>query len=138
MRIVLDSNILFSALIKDSTTRRLILDYDDFFLFPSYIFEEMEEHKEELMQKSKMSKEDFDKLLEMLLKKVLIVPEEVLKTHKDESIEIVKDIDLDDAVFIACSLANPESVIWSDDKKLKRQSKIKILNSMEMMRYLAD
>ena len=138
MKIVLDSNVLFSALIKDSTTRRLILDYDDFFLFPSYIFEEMEEHKEELMQKSKMSKEDFDKLLELLLKKVLIVPEEVLKTYKDESIEIVKDIDLDDAVFIACALANPESVIWSDDKKLKRQNKVKILNSTEMMQYLAN
>ena len=51
------------------------------------------------MQKSKMSKEDFDKLLELLLKKVLIVPEEVLKTYKDESIEIVKDIDLDDASY---------------------------------------
>lgn len=137
MKIVLDSNVLFSALIKDSTTRRLILEYDDFFLFSSYIFEEMEEHKDELLEKSKMSKEDFDKLLEILLKKVLIVPEEVLKSYKNEAVEIVKDIDKDDAVFIACALANPESVIWSDDKKLKKQSKIKILNSTEMMNYLS-
>lgn len=138
MKIILDSNVLFSALIRDSTTRKLILEYDDFFIFPSYIFEEMEEHKDELLKKSKMNKEDFDKLLETLLKKVLIVPEEVLKGHKDEAIEIVKDIDLDDAVFFACALAYTESIIWSDDKKLKKQNKVKILNSTEMMQYLTN
>lgn len=99
MNIVLDSNILFSALIKDSLTRRLILEHDGLFLFPSYIFEEMEEHKEELIHKSKMDKEDFDKLLKLLLKKVLIVPEGVMNSYKHESIEIVKDIDLDDAIL---------------------------------------
>lgn len=138
MKIVLDSNVLFSALIKDSTTRKLILEYNKFFLFPSYIFEEMEKHKGELLKKSRMNKEDFDKLLEIILKKVLIVPEELLKANKNEAIGIVKDIDLDDAVFIACALAYPESVIWSDDKKLKRQNKVKILNSTEMMKYLMN
>ena len=63
MRIIIDSNVLFSALIRDSTTRRIILEYDYFFLFPSFIFEEVEKHKEELFKKSKMTKEDFDSLL---------------------------------------------------------------------------
>lgn len=34
MRIVMDSNVLFSALIKDSVTRRMILEYDRNFLVP--------------------------------------------------------------------------------------------------------
>lgn len=136
MNIVLDSNVLFSALIKDSTTRKLILEHNTLFLFPSYIFEEIEEHKHEILKKSKMNKEDFDKLLKIILKKVLIVPEDVLKMHKDEAIEIVKDIDLDDAVFFACALAYPESIIWSDDKQLKKQTRVRILNSTEMINYL--
>ena len=41
MKIVLDSNVFFSALIKDSLTRKLILEYDDLFLFPEIILEEM-------------------------------------------------------------------------------------------------
>ena len=53
MKVVIDSNILFSALIKDSITRRLILEYDDFFLFPSYIFDEIEKHKDELIKNQK-------------------------------------------------------------------------------------
>ena len=43
MKIVLDSNILFSAIIRDSKTRELILEYSDSFLFPEYIFTELQE-----------------------------------------------------------------------------------------------
>ncbi|MBI2574581.1 hypothetical protein HYV82_01730 [Candidatus Woesearchaeota archaeon] len=67
------------------------------------------------------------------MEKVVVVPEEVLEAHKERAIELVRDIDLDDALFIACALAYPKSVIWSDDKKLKRQNAIKILNTAEMM-----
>ncbi len=136
MKIVIDSNVLFSALIRDSTTRRLILEYDDIFLFPSYIFEEMEEHKHELIEKSKMDSEDFEKLLQLILKKVHIVPEEALAAHKEQALEIVKEIDLDDALFIACAMAYPESVIWSDDKKLKKQNNVKILSTAEIVDIL--
>jgi len=41
MNIVIDANILFSALIKDSKTREIILGYNGYFLFPFYIFIEM-------------------------------------------------------------------------------------------------
>ena len=51
MRIVIDSNILFSALVKDALTRKLILEYKESFLFPSFIFEELEKHKDELRRK---------------------------------------------------------------------------------------
>ena len=55
MRIVIDSNILFSALIRNSKTRKLILEYEGFFLFPNYIFSEMQRHKYELIAKSGMT-----------------------------------------------------------------------------------
>ena len=137
MRIVLDSNIFFSALIKDSLTRKLLVEYEGFFLFPSYIFEEMEKYKADLLTKSRMRPQDFDQLLKLLLKKVLIVPEEVLKDYREEALEIVKNIDRDDALFIACALAYPKSVIWSDDKKLKNQNRVKIISTAEISEYLA-
>jgi predicted nucleic acid-binding protein len=96
----------------------------------------MQEHIEELHEKTKMSREDFRKLLHLILRKVLIVPNDVLEPNKDKSIEIIKDIDLDDAPFIACALAYSDSVIWSDDKKLKNQDKVNILNTKEMIDYL--
>jgi predicted nucleic acid-binding protein len=136
MNIVIDSNILFSALIKDAVTRRMILNYDGFFLFPSYIFDKMHVHKAELLEKSGMNAQEFDKLLHILLKKVFIVPHEVLQNYKVEASMIIREIDINDTLFIACALAYQDSVIWSNDKNLKKQSRIKVLNTSEMKPYL--
>ena len=70
MNIVIDSNILFSALIKDSVTRGIILDYNGLFLFPEFIFEEFERHKKELFKKSGMGEKSFGSLLKIILSKV--------------------------------------------------------------------
>jgi len=136
LKIIIDSNILFSALIKDSITRKMILDYEEQFLFPSYIFEEMEKHKNELLAKSKIKSKDFEELLSLLLQKVIIIPSEVLLNYRDEAYQIIKDIDPDDVTFIACALAFSGSLIWSDDKKLKRQTKVRIINTTEMYSLL--
>ncbi|HIH37705.1 PIN domain-containing protein [Candidatus Woesearchaeota archaeon] len=137
MKIVVDSNVIFSALIRDSTTRRQILECDNMLLFPVYIFEELEKHKDELMSKSRMEKEDFDALLHLLLSKMIIVPTTSLKPHKEEAVSIIRNIDMDDAVFIACALAYPGSIIWSDDKKLKLQQRIRVFNSSEIKEVLS-
>lgn len=136
MNIVIDSNILFSALIKNSITRRLILEYDDYFLFPLYIFEELEEHKDELRMKSRLSRSDFNNLLGLLLTKVHTIPNEALEKHRETAHKLVEDIDIDDAVFVACTLAFPESILWSDDKKLKQITKITVVNTKEIAKML--
>ncbi len=136
MYVVLDTNILFSALIRDSTTRKLILEYDGTFLFPEYIFEEAEKHKDEIFKKSGMDAEDFNELLAIILRKVNIVPSEVLEPYRREAYEIVKDIDVNDVLFVACALAYKESIIWSNDSSLKKQSRIKVINTSEAMKLL--
>jgi predicted nucleic acid-binding protein len=96
----------------------------------------MEKYKKDLLKKSKMEEKEFNKLLQIILKNVLIIPKETLYLYKKESMDIVKDIDINDALFIACALAYPYSVIWSDDKKLKKQDKIKVLNTKEIIIFL--
>ena len=136
MKIIIDSNVLFSALIKDSITRKIILDYDSLFLFPSYIFEEMEKHKKELFLKSGMDEDEFYTLLELILKKVLVIPNEMFVPYRKEALSIVKDIDPDDVIFVACALAYSSSIIWSDDKRLKNQNKVNVLSTKEIKKLL--
>ena len=131
MKIVIDSNVLFSALIKDALTRRLILEYEDEFLFPQYIFEEMQKHKKRLLKKSKMNEEEFSELLDIILRKVIIIPTEHLKTKEKEAKDLAQDIDPDDALFFATALTH-NAIIWSDDKALKKQKQVKIINTKEM------
>lgn len=136
MQIIIDSNVLFSALIKNSLTRKLILKYEGSFLFPSFIFEEVEEHKQELLDKSGMNKEEFAKLLGIILEKVVVIPCEILSPFREKAFELVKDIDEDDLLFVACALAYPNSIIWSDDKHLKNIKYIKIINTKEIIKII--
>ncbi len=110
----------------------MILLYTGTFLFPSFIFEEMQEHKQELLEKSGMEPKHFELLLAILLQKVHIVPTDVLHPFATQAYETVKNIDPDDTLFIACALAYPESILWSDDKRLKQQTVVPIINTTEM------
>lgn len=136
MKIILDANILFSALIKDSTIRKIILEYDGQFLFPEYIFEEMKKHQEMLYQKTKLDEKEFNQLLQMILTKVLIVPNETLTPYREKARGIMEKIDPNDVLFIACGLAHSGSVIWSDDKGFKKQNVTPTLNTLEIIEIL--
>ena len=74
----------------------------------------------------------------MLLQKVSIVPNEVLIPYRKEAYEAVKGIDPDDAIFIACMLAYPNSILWSDDKKLKKLKQTTVLNTKEIIDILSS
>lgn len=136
MNIVIDANVLFSALIKDSLTRRLILEYDSQFLFPEYIFTEFEKHKDELLHKMRMTPNEAETLLQIILRKVVIIPNAHLKAFRDKALAIAEPIDVNDVIFIACALAYPNSILWSNDKKLKQQHEVTVLNTQEMKHYL--
>jgi len=124
MIIIVDANVLFSALIKDSKTRDIILRSDEFFLFPSYVFIEMEKHKKEILKKSKMDKKSFDKLLQLILNKVLIIPDETLIPHRKEAFEIVKYIfELDIPILLGSDAHKPDDLAHNFEmitKKLKQ------------------
>lgn len=136
MKIILDTNILFSALIKDSTTRKIILEYEGKFLLPEYIFDEMKKHQEMLYQKTKLERKDFEQLLQVILDKVTVVPTETLIPHRELACKIMENIDINDALFIACGLAYPGSAIWSDDKDFKKQQIIPTVNTREIINLI--
>ncbi len=134
MKIIIDTNIFFSALIRDGITRKMLLNFEGRFLFPGYMLEELHIHDEEIFQKAGMERKDFDELKNFLLEKLEMVPERWLKPQRKRAWEIVKDIDPDDVEFFACALVYPGSVIWSDDKALKNQDIIQIVNTEEMLK----
>jgi len=136
MKIVIDSNILFSALIKNSTTRTIILMHEEKFLFPDYIFQELEKHKQLIFKKSELPEKEFNALMQEILSKVTVIPNITCSSFKDKATQLVKDIDEEDVQFVAGTLANPGSILWSDDKKLKQIKEITVLNTAEIISLL--
>ncbi|SRR3989338_3352433 len=137
MKIVIDSNIFISALLKDGKVREIILiNVANTFFFPETILEEIKEHKEEILEKSGLSVEDFEDLISRLLNYVIIVPFGKIRMFEEEARQIIGDIDKDDISFIAASLANDSCPIWSNDSHFKQQNKIQSLTTEELLAML--
>ena len=136
MIFIIDSNVFFSALIKDSATRKIIFELEGTFLFPEYLFEEFKEHLVEIINKSKLPTIDFYELVRSILKKVKIVKNDVLFDYGQEALKIMKNIDKEDSLIVACALAHSGSVIWTEDKHFRKQNKIGIVNTNELMKKL--
>ncbi|MBU0958133.1 MAG: PIN domain-containing protein [Nanoarchaeota archaeon] len=132
MNIIIDSNIFISALIKDSTTRKLITNYKYNFLLPEYGLEEILSNKDEILKKSKLSEKDFYILLLRILKYIQIIPSDLIIKFWKQADEIIGDIDKGDSAFVATALAF-DCPIWSDDKHFQAQDEIIIYTTRDMI-----
>ena len=136
MNIIIDSNIMIGALLKDSKIREIIVNSSDEMYLPEIALSEINEHKQELLNKSGLTEEDFDELFKRLLKYVNLVPNIEIIKFKDEAYEIIGKIDKDDVAFIATSIAFEYCPIWTDDYHFKKQNKIRIITTSEMIENL--
>ncbi len=94
MRLVVDANILFSFFKKDSFTRRFILSHPEIELFtPLYVFEELEEHKEEVKSKARIDEKVFELSKKELSEYIIIVPLDEFKNFWEEAKQISPDSD---------------------------------------------
>ena len=137
MKLVIDTNVFISALIKDSLTREIIVNSDNTFLFPEYEFQEIYKYKDEVLKKSGYSEKEFIRLTTLLLNHMRIISNEEICNYDNEALEIMNKIDAEDKIFIATALAF-DAYIWSDDEHFKRQDRIKVFTTKEMSEFRAE
>ena len=134
MDIVADANIIFAALIKESKTHELIFDERLHLFTTEFFFAEFKEHSEEIQEKTDKTDEELNHLLDVLKKKIKLIPLEELLPYVDEAEEISPDPD--DVAYIALAL-KLKCAIWSQDRKLKeKQSKVQVYSTEDLMRML--
>ena len=131
MILVIDSNILFASLIRDSTVRKIIVESGWDFFYPESSFHEIRKYKDLVLEKSGMSEEDYTELLNDLLKHIKLVPEEEIKGNMGEADTLLGKIDPDDVVFLATAFSIENSKIWSDDPHLEKQDKIRVFDILK-------
>ena len=133
MKVILDVNVILSALIRDSTTRKIILNSEFDFCFPEPSLHKIRKYKDYILEKSGLTEEEYNKLMAILFKYIRIVPMEEIEKNWDEAKKIMEHIDPEDVVFIATALSVSGSVIWSDDKHFEKQDKVKVLKTEDMV-----
>ncbi|OQX22481.1 MAG: hypothetical protein BWK75_00600 [Candidatus Altiarchaeales archaeon A3] len=135
MRLVINTNIIIGALIKDSLLRKIILS-DIFELYaPEYMFEEILKHKKEILEKSGINDIVFTALIMLIEKHILLVPKAEYMKKLELAEKVMKKIDINDSVFIATSLTLNCSV-WSDDKHFDSQSKVNIYKTKDIIKLI--
>jgi len=138
MRFVLDTNILLSALIRDSTTRKIIVKSGWNFYYPEMSFHEVRKYKDLVLKKSGMNENEYNKLVGLLLSHINIIPDEKIFDKLDRAKEIMAEIDPDDVVFIATQLGVTNSVVWSDDSDFDKQEDIKVLKTADVVKLFTS
>ena len=133
MKIILDVNVILSALIRDSTTRKIILNSEFDFYFPEPSLHKIRKYKSYILEKSGLTEEEYNKIMATLFKYIKLVPIEEIEKNWKEAKKIIEHIDPEDVVFIAASLGIHDSVIWSDDWHFEKQDKVKVLKTKDMI-----
>ncbi len=121
MRVVIDTNIVFSALLnRYSNIGDIILNSQDTFIFYgcAYLKAEIEEHKHKIIDLAGYDLADYDEIEALIFDQIEFlsesdIPFEYWRTAAD----LVRDIDLDDIAFVTMSLYF-DIKIWTGDKPL--------------------
>jgi len=131
LKLVIDANILFASLIKDSLTAELLLSDKLNFFGPEFLFDEFIKYEKFILEKTNRSKEDFEHYLNILREKIEIIPQNIIRPFIEEAEKFSPDPK--DTVYLACALVI-DSKIWSNDKKLKGdQKEIEVITTEELI-----
>jgi predicted nucleic acid-binding protein len=136
MRIIIDTNILFSALLKDSTTRRILCTSSVTFFYPEPALHAVRKYQELLIQKSGLSELEFLVLYHSLLLFIQIIPTEIIKQRWKKAKEIMEHVDEEDVIFIAAALAYGDAPVWSDDKHFDQQKEVVNFKTKDVVQLL--
>ncbi len=136
LRLVIDANIILSALIKDSTTRKILIGSAIEFYAPDYLIEEVEKYISLVSRKNSLSEQDNKKILDILCQYITIVGIEFYEEYINEALEIMADIDIKDTPYVALALSFGNDGIWSEDKGFFKQDKIKVWRTQDIIKEL--
>ena len=138
MKIIVDTNRIIAALIKNSTSRAVLFSNKFEFLTVEFARKELGNHKKEILAKTHITETALDTLIAALFKRIYVVDDVAIKETLDQAKEIMDKIDLDDTPFIALALSVESDGIWSDDKHFTMQKIIKIWKTGDMLKLLDE
>ncbi len=132
MKIVIDSNRVIAAMIKESTTREILFDQTFEFIAPDYLMSEVTKYEYHIIKSIGVSRREFEILLAIIFESITIIPE---SEYKQFIVQIKDEIkDPKDIPYLATCLATKAYGIWTHDLQFKEQDKVKVLTNIDMLK----
>jgi predicted nucleic acid-binding protein len=137
MKIIVDANELFSLLIRGSKESAEILFSNKIELIaPEFIFVEFKNNKEEILEKTHRTEDEFSEVFLIFNEKIKLIPEQDFVLFLNEACNIFPD-HTKDVPYLALALKY-KCPLWSEEKLLKMQNKIEVLNTQELIKKLRE
>ena len=130
MKLVVDSNVLFTYFWKLSFARQFLMRQELRLCSPEYALEEVNRHKSEIKKKTSLSEEEFKALCNELAIAVEFVPSNAYEDMLAKAGQISPDPNDVDFFALALKLNVP---LWSNDALLKKQSVVRICSTEDLL-----
>lgn len=123
MRIVVDTNIAFSAILNtNSKIARILLQPKSRLNFYSteQLSIEIQNHKTKIKDISNYSDYELDRIITLIINKIRFINLKLIPKESYETAEsLTKDVDIDDTEFVALT-EHIKGRLWSGDKELQK------------------
>lgn len=130
MKATVDANVIFSFLIKNAVTRRLLFNPSLELFAPEFIVNEFLAHLMEVRGKSGLPISDFLYLIEQVFAQITLVKDEDIKPFLPAAAALIADPK--DWLYIACALLK-DTIIWSNDGDFKTQTRVRVVTTSELI-----
>lgn len=132
MKLVIDANVVISALIADSKTRELIVTLEPDLLTPAFVYDEIENYEDLIVEKSGMELGRVTQFIDLLFQYIDVVPASEFYPTIEKADEAIGDTDPDDVLYLACAIAC-NATIWSDDSDFDEQDLVETYSTSEVI-----
>ena len=145
MKIIVDTNIVFSALLNsNSRIGRLLLNSRHYFEFYSckYLQKEIQRHFHKIRNYSHLTDEDLSELIDIIESRIFFIDENLLpEIVINRAKKMVEGVDFDDFAFVA--VANYlDALLWTGDKVLiaglQKKGYKNVITTLELSKLLEE
>ena len=132
MKLVVDANVVISALIADAKTRELIVTLEPDLLTPAFVHDEIENYEEMIAEQSGMELDRVAQFIDLLFQYIDVVPAAEFHPAIERADVAIGDTDPDDMLYLACAIAS-DAAIWSDDSDFDQQNLVETYSTSEVI-----
>ena len=130
MELVVDTNILYTYFWEKSLSRRFLMKMDLELFSPEFALEEINSNEADILKKTGLSKKEFNDTRSNLAIAVELIPLEEYEKFLKPALKFSPDPNDVDFLALAMKLKLP---LWSNDSGLKKQNKVKIFSTFDLL-----
>ena len=133
MELVVDTNVLLAALLKEAISRELLLDTRLRIFAPEHLIIETQKHlrtSSSLRKRIQLTAKELESLFFLLTEYIETIPEKEFASRMPEAIKLASH--KEDSPYLGLAL-HFNIPIWSNDKGMRSQNRVKVYTTKDLL-----